>query len=57
MNWIRVLEGLDGDDDDGGLLVSMASKRYVRCFCSLMYVSISKEYVSEWMFSIMIWKP
>lgn len=40
-----------------GLLVSMASKRYVRCFCSLMYVSMSREYVSEWIFSIMIWKP
>ena len=41
----------------GELLVSMASKRYVRCFCSLIYVSMSREYVSEWMFSIMIWKP
>ena len=30
-----------------------------RCFSagSFTYVSINKEYISEWMFSIMIWKP
>jgi hypothetical protein len=38
-------------------LFSMALKRYARCFGSEMYVSINREYVSEWMFSIMIWKP
>lgn len=33
-------------------MVSIASNRYVRRAASLMYVSISSEYVSEWMFSL-----
>jgi hypothetical protein len=39
------------------LLLSMALNRYLRCLGSLMYVSMSREYVSECTFSIMIWKP
>ena len=43
--WVRGLTGVDGVEE------------VCRCFCSLMYVSMRREYVSEWMFSIMIWKP
>jgi hypothetical protein len=39
------------------LLLSMALNRYVRCLGSLIYVSMRREYVSAWTFSIIIWKP
>ena len=37
--------------------VSIALKSLFRSAASLTYVSISRLYVSEWMFSIAIWKP
>ena len=37
--------------------VSMALKRLLRFSASRMYVSMSRLYVSEWMFSMAIWKP
>src|SRR4051812_20889471 len=38
-------------------MVLMAENRCVFLAGSLMYVSMSSEYISEWMFSIMIWNP
>ena len=38
-------------------LVSMALKRYSLSALSLMYVSMSRLYISEWMFSMAIWNP
>ena len=38
-------------------IVSIALKSFAFSAASLMYVSISSEYVSEWMCSIAIWKP
>ena len=38
-------------------LVSTALKRYSFSALSLMYVSMSRLYISEWMFSIAIWNP
>jgi len=36
---------------------SIARNRCIFSLGSLMYWSISKLYVSEWMFSMAIWKP
>jgi len=38
-------------------MLSTASNRNYFSTASSMYVSIRMEYVSEWMFSIIIWKP
>jgi hypothetical protein len=38
-------------------IVSMALKRYSLSALSLMYVSMSRLYISEWMFSMAIWNP